>query len=490
MKLIFCLAFVFASIQNASALRNAKAADAEEIQEAIDDAVSLQKLIAFKETTPEDERSETFEADLLSLATERKAAYEKAIWLAIRAYDILPFRYGQPALPGGKTSLPSPEQRKQKKISWVPVFEDKQMYRIQDETGEVQVIMNMDKNDVANTASDGISRIWPEAFLSPVELASFLIHEKIHFEQFIDPQRASKTTGAMEVEAYKAQLRLMDNGPLVFTADEARRHRASVNEMISEKKKQIAREEFRLAQGKKLISASIKSHTDVEIDDLITRARLQVQIASKDHDERLQRALIDLTERSCENPGYVRQSELDALAAPHGFLGNLAPPVLRNDCEKVYRYLLDGGRNAESLRALSTRPVVPVDARPIQPPVRPAPLNIRIPFSGSLPSIKNYAVTACGTTDQVPVNPQMATPSFPFEFETGRDDAIAGQLSANLGVCERQLFQLLIDFIRAGKGSLITPHWAQAAAARFRPSPVYQEPYYDPCRANGNKYCP
>lgn len=496
MKFTFCLAFLLLSIQNASALSNARTADAQEIQEAINEAVSLQAIMAHKvETTPAEQRDEDFKTELIKLSKERKAAYEKAIWLTIRAYDILPFRYGQPALPGGKTSLPSPEKLKHKDIAWVPVFEDKQMYRIQDETGKVMVVATVNKDDVANTASDGVSRIWPEAFLSPVELASFLIHEKLHFEQFTDPRRAGKTTGQMEVEAYKAQLRLLDEGPLVFNADEESRHRASVNEMLFYKKKQVALEKEQLARGEKLKEASILSHTAVEIDDLITQARLQVQIANRDHDERLQRSLHDLAQRSCDDAGTVTQDELDELPTPYGILGSPADPDLAAECVKVYDYLLGGGRDAETLRRLSYQPPaapVPVEARPYKPPVTAVPLNITTPFAGSIPSLRGVAVAACATDALLPLNENLTAPRYPYSFNPAYDEQVYQQQAAGLDACSAALFRRLFEVISRREGR-IDAKWVHDSAAVYRAAAAPPPPpptYYDPCRANGNKYCP
>lgn len=491
MKFTFCLAFLLLSIQNASALRNARTADAQEIQAAINEAVSMQAIMAHKvETTPEDQRDEKFKTQLVALAKDRKDAYEKAIWLTLRAYDILPFRYGQPALPGGKTSLPSPERRDSRTIAWIPVFEDKQMYRIQDENGKVVLIGTID--DDANTASDGVSRIWPGAFVSPVELASLLFHEKMHFEQFTDPRRAAKTSGEMELEAYKAQKRLLENGPLVFTAEEAARHRAAIDEKLAYKEKQVAREKARLARGEKPIEASIQSHTAVEIDDLITQARLQVQIANKDHDERLQRWLVDAARRSCDDSGSVGQEELDGLPTPYGFMGNLAAPDLRAECMKAYDYLIDGGRDAETLRRLSYRPVmpVPVEAVPYKPPVTAAPLNVKTPFFGSIPSLRGIAVAACATDALLPLNENVTSPRYPFSFDPATDERVYQEQAAGLDACSAALFRRLFEVISRREGR-IDAKWVHDSAAVYRAAAAPPPPtYYDPCRANGNKYCP
>lgn len=494
MRFTISLAFLLLASQNASAVRNAKTADAAEIQAAINEAVSLQAIMAYRvANTPEKQRDEKFKSGLVELSKERKAAYEKAIWLTIRAYDILPFRYGQPALPSAKTSLPSPERTQGKIITWIPVFEDRQMYRIQDEYGTHVMTLTID--DDANTASDGVSRIWPEAFLSPVELASTLIHEKIHFEQFTSPRPDGKTQGERELAGYRAQKRLLDNGPLVFTPDEARRHRAVVDQKLAYKADQVAREKAGLARGEKPLVASIVSHTAVEIDDLITQARLQVQIANQDHDERLQRQLAEAARRSCDDPGAVRQAELDGLPTAFGFLGNLAAPDLPAECVKVYNYLLDGGRDADELRRLSYRaeaPVAPapVEARPYKPPLAAPPLNAVYPFSGAIRSLKGIAVAACATDAQLPLDENVTSPRHPYSFEPALDERIYREEAAGLDSCSAALFRRLFEVITRREGR-IDAKWIHDSAAAYRAAAAPPPPvYYDPCRANGNKYCP
>lgn len=438
---------------------------------------------------------------LRTLISDRNTARERALWLTIRAFGILRFEYGEPVLPTGVSVLRSPQNGK--KITWLPIVAASRRYSIQNEVGRSVSTEELGKNESGNFASDGIARIFPPAFRNPSTLASTIVHELIHFQQATTRGRGDVLTpGESEVEAYEAQQQMTQGGIFGFTDEQEVEEYAYLETNLKKRRIQAATERAEVTRrsGLPIDEFSVASLPSDAISRLANAARRQVKISQAAHDERLRNDLIDIARRSCALPGIISQSELNDLQNPHSplFSSDAPPPADLADCAPAYEYLLNGGRDWDRLSSLARKQIVPIRIPPFVrvvpaealPPVRVVPATPKIPFSSSLSQLRNYAVATCGTTGPVPLNQQMVTPGYPFAFDPGGDNAIASQLSENLGVCERQLFQLLIDFIRAGKGALITPHWAQDAAARFRPSPVYQEPYYDPCRANGNKYCP
>ncbi len=473
MKSAFAAILLCWSVQDAAAFQRPKDKDLAEIREQLDAA-----------------NDKTLDR------AQRNDAREKALWLTIRAYDILSFQYGGPVFPTRTSVLRSPQNGK--KISFIPVVAAVGSYAIQNEIGRRRGTETLGIEESGNFASDGVARIFPSAFSNPSALASTILHELMHFRQATTPGVGDVLTpGEFEVEAYDAQLADTEAGFFPFTDVELDAEKAYLKKNLKKKKAQAVKERAQVnrSRGVPIDGYSVASLRADAIKELADKARRQVQIANKDHDARLRITLLDIALRSCDGPGTISQSELNGIPQPHSpFFANDAPrPEGLEECAQVYDYLAGGGRDNAELRRVSVRPAVPAEIRPYVPPAPAtpaAPLNIQFPFSGSLPRFKDYAVAACGTLDKVPVNTRLTLPSYPYRFESDRDTLIVNELSANLGQCERQLFGLLIDYIRSGRGSEITAEWSQAAAARFRPAPAYQPPYYDPCRANGNKNCP
>ena len=115
-----------------------------------------------------------YEKKLAELRMAQRDAAEKAIWLTIRAYDIIPFDDSRPIFPNGISVLGSPE--KGKNITWLPIFAIDERMPVQDEFGHSAGNREPDPRRAGNTASDGISRIYPSAFNNPAELASIINH--------------------------------------------------------------------------------------------------------------------------------------------------------------------------------------------------------------------------------------------------------------------------------------------------------------------------
>lgn len=505
MRRTIAFLLLLGAVENASAIHRANAKDRAEIADHLRAAhnaavdINLTRVNLRGKTG---EEAENLRAAIQRLAGDRDAARERALWLTIRAYGILDFRYGEPVLPTAVSVLRSPQNGKE--ITWLPIVADSRDYSIQNEVGRTVSTERLGKDESGNFASDGIARIFPSAFTNPATLASTIAHELIHFQQATTRGRGDVLTpGESEVEAYEAQQQMTQGGIFGFTEEEKEAENAYLEKNLKKRRLQAAKERAEVTRrsGLPIDEFSVASLSADAIARLAAKARQQVRIAQADHDERLRNDLRDIALRSCDAPGIIPQRELNDLPKPHSpfFSSDAPPPADLGDCLPAYAYLLNGGRDSQRLRALAVphitpvpvqpfQPLVPAQPRPYQPPVPLVPVTPQIPFSSGFPRMRDYAVAACGTTGQVPVDKSMTTPSLPYDFEPNRDNVIADRLAANLGACESQLFRLLIDYIRAGRGAEITASWAQAAAAGFRP--VYREPYYDPCRANGNKYCP
>ena len=508
MKYELALIFLFCSFQDAYGLKNANTQNHDDIVKLIQKAND--KDVDITEKTEDRNKAARnrnwaavaqFDNQIFALKEERKATYEQALWLTIKAYDILSFTGDSPALPNGTSFLRSPE--KGKSITWVPIFEDNGPKLIQNEIGRTFKVPELDPDVVGNTASDGVSRILPGAFTSPAALASVIIHEKIHFEQNTTPRTGLELTpGEREVAAYSEEKRILENGTL-GESEEINERLQDVGFLLAKKKKQAAieRAKVKKAKGLPIDEYSIASHSGDELNKLVAQAREQVKIAFKDHDDRLLVSLLDLTSISCRSPGSVTPAMLAKLGQPHdeNYWRTAAP----NDCNEAYIYLAQGGRDARVLRSLSTPPAA---VQPLPPPVRPIPPLPPEPraaqpirardFFSMLPLAKDLAVTACQSSTQVPVDPALTRPFREITFSPEFDDQTANNLANGLGDCENRLFRRLIERIRSGEGPQISAGWVQGTAAAYRLSPGYSPGNIAPpsggrrCEEYGNLHCP
>lgn len=426
------------------------------------------------------------------LEKERNDAYEQAIWQTIRAYGILPFdQNGQPILPRGTSVLASPE--KGKPIAWIPVFEDIGIKPQQNETGRTAPIRIVGTDVLGNTASDGVSRIHPGAFTSPAELASIINHEYRHFKQITTLGEADiKTAAELEVEAYEEEKRLLDQNVLGFTSEEKDYQQGRLKDLIHKKTALAAKQRAAADRngGSFRPEPSYPSHSQVDIDSLVEKARAQVAISNRDHDERLLGTLAAVVWRACENPGSVGQDELDLLPFPRGPNFGVGRNVgLVGDCFDLFStqagFLRLGiGLSASNLRAgmMKPAPAPPATppirrALPVPPAVNPIQPTPKTPFSDLLPSLQRLAVTACQSPGNISTR-ALARDSMYIRFSL-TDGAIVNRLATGLGSCERAVFDRLVGLVRAGKGPMIDDQLLRDLAAANR-APVLIPPAKDP----------
>ncbi len=541
----------FASAQDAFAIKAASSAEIAAIQKQIfvgnrmdADVKDAELKVVLAKTARESEGKILELKNALAREQDKQsAARTKAIHMTILAYGL------KPASWSGKSVMTSTKDRT---ITWMPVARESAARQVQSADGALKDVKQDKEDYVGLTYPDGVTALPPKAFeKGPGYLASILLHERTHFEQFTTDGKGNKMSYAeAQKEAYKAQV---DNGSYFFDEknDKERATKKGIEGLLATEVIKVDDEIKASIEARKGLKGLVrrflppvappdifeaKVHTNAELADisgLVARARAQADIASRerekreaivrtaaeksarrDHDEQLKKTIGVLALRSCANPGSVTQAELDGLPRPYDenfFYGKLPSGLEGADgtgyCTEPYFYMgrSTGDRlDAEELRILSTSmapanapiPERPIDARPLQP-VLPVRVVAQIPFNTVFLGLKAFAVKACGTTNLVPVDKALTAPSRPFFFLKGVDDPITDNLASGLGYCEESLFRRLIDKIRNGHGGEITAQWVHDEAASYRSAAGapsgYSRPQSDggdPCRDHDNIRCP
>lgn len=497
--------FLICATQCAGALQAARPQDYRDIQSQIDKKLAAENEIKsltvdLSNTRGNEAKEREIKTELSRLSKVQKDAAEQALWLTIRAYDIIPFADNEPMLDDGISVLRSPE--KGKRIAWLPIFEKEGRKELQDEFGNYAGFRTVGPRNAGNTASDGISRIFPAAFDSPVQLASFIIHEQVHFTQNTTRGKGDvKTTAELEVEAYEAELRLLNDSENVLGySDEIKRIQLkNLTEILDGRKGKkgekdaIGKRKLALDERAALIRSgallpaperSFPSHSEEELKRLAKEAREQIAIVQRDHDDRLRAAVIALSLRSCDSPGSVSRAELLELPRPH--FHRYWTTGIPNRCFDEYRYIAEGGTDSMLLRSISTPP----PNAQVPPSVGPVPLHPIKPkfFNSIFPDIKEYVIAACrGLRRDPPIH------SFYGDYSMmDNDENDARRLMVGQGVCAQQLFYRIIGRTRANGGYFsLTSKWVDGVIKENTPAPVTAPPYVDPTPAppGGGRRC-
>jgi hypothetical protein len=498
MRLLLALALLFCSLQEAVALQKANAQDYHDINDQlirknVAEAQIELKVEALRKA--KGDKASKLEIEIAALGKEQKNAAEQAMWLTARAYDIIAFADNEPRLDAGVSVIRSPE--KDKRIAWLPVFEDIGVKPVQDEFGRIVGTKKILPKNAGNTASDGISRIFPGAFTSPVELASYLIHEQRHFKQITTKNVGdAKTTAELEVEAYEEEQRLLTEDVLGYPPAISERQQIRLTGLLEGDSKgpgfRVKAKEERAAVdktrgGRPLPERSLVSHSEDEINSLIKRAKEQIVIAQRDHDERLRNTLLKLTAQSCANPGSVTQAELDGLPKPHNgyYLTSFRLP---DRCSSEYMYMALGGRNADVLRSTSAaQPVRPAPAAQPVPELPIARQPLLPPFSSAFLQMRGFALNACASPEQVSID-AFLTRFYDLSNEA-LDNSLAKQSVASLDDCSRLLFNEVFSTMRAQSGRLIDRQWIRNKVAEFSPRPGTTPGSGNPPPGGGGRGC-
>lgn len=490
---------------------------ANRLDKQIGDAVAL-VLKAQREEKTEEEISR-LQNRVLREKAKKYAALTKAIHMTIEAYGL------EPDKSIGTSVMRSTKGRK---LTWLPVAREMEAHEIERLNGSRSEIAQPKEKVYGITYPDGTTFMDPSVFEEgPGFLASYLLHERIHFEQITTDGKANKLTyAALQEEAYKAQV---DNANVFFDPKKPSRLMEDIARLLDEQTQIVKQEkkESETIKGRlrallprpnvEIFEATV--HTNAEMADisgLVATARSQAAVARRDreereartqaaaddaarldHDRRLRDYMLDMARRSCASPGSVDQSELDGLPLPHDTDFVKAYPQGAEDCVvRVFNFLARGA-DANELRIRSA-PLTAADARVSVPPIHVVPAVANKRFDASLPMLQHYAQAACRTQGQVPLDTELTSPRTRFQFFKEWDDKVAEGLAVGLGRCESLLFRKLIELIRAGEGSRIDAKWVQDAAAIYRsipdPAPGYAPPTgggrAPRCEDYGNIRCP
>lgn len=493
-----------AGAQSAFALKKASSSEVREIQAQIYLANKMDSAIREAEGRLVVAKNSPFNAGKVieldkALAREinkQSAARTKAMHMTILAYGLEPVGWS------GTSVMPWTKGRT---IHWQPVAREREARQIQNADGKFRDVKQ--GGDYAGiTYIDGVTYMDPSAFeKGPGFLASYLLHERVHFEQFTTAGKGDAMTYAeAQKEAYQAQV---DSASYFFDPNIPAdlRMMQDIERLRDEEQATVALEvdarkglkgilrRFRSPSGPPDVFES-KVHTNEELADisgLVSQARGQSEIARREteqreararaaaeqvaHDEGLKRTYAEMAVRSCANPGSVTQDELDDL--PVSFQKDLQwsgglPPGLDECAVQVY-FILRKGLDASRLRERSM-PVVPFAVLPDAPRVaaaRPSPpatpaAQPKIPLNSIFPTLKDVAVRACASPARAVFGVSVPQAASAYSFNRDRDDESAAVFSDGLGECSRGLFYKLIDTIRSGQASAFSDAWLRDMAKR------------------------
>jgi hypothetical protein len=202
--------------------------------------------------------------------TDRKNAYDRAIWTTVEYLEILP---PTQSLPTATMRRDAPN--KGKPVTWLPTFEDvSNIVEWVNEKGKK--VPPKDLKDVLGiTNADGRSLILPKAFKNPALLVSGIVHELEHFRQNTSESRSKLGPAEMEIEAYKVEEKLINDGVLVFPETQPGRELSRLGQITILKgdyEKAAERERVLRAAGKPIPRHDVRAPVKEEFDKIKERA--------------------------------------------------------------------------------------------------------------------------------------------------------------------------------------------------------------------------
>lgn len=378
----------------------------------------------------------------------------------------------------------------------------------------------------ARTRGNGVMEFYGQAFTSPEDLAVNIFHETSHWVDiagksggfnygsdlpqvsFRTEQHAYERAAAFALQiGANAQKQLVLAKQFELQAKESEEKHLTWPQVLL-KRDWIGRDRgmMAMAPAESEISPGdeelLRQKMDEAQERTNARAREQLEIAHRDHDERLKNTYLDLANRSCSNPGSVTQAELDSLPKPHNMDAMAEPPGLTECLSSVYRGLLNGA-NAEDLERYST----PKRAADLFPPrqVVPDASVPPTPFENVLPELSAFAAEACRAPETVSIvdfQARNGREHFYYDYSyMGRDADIAAGLSSRFDECSKALFRRLIDMHRGRQYQEILSidrQWIRSFVAANSSVPGSSPGYTPPsgggrvprCEDFGNRRCP
>ncbi len=449
--------------------------------------------------------------DLMDKAVAAESAMHEHLNRALTKIKVS-YHVGPEVGAGDRTIANGPLQGSRRKYS--PVFAPKGLGKVReaeaDGASEKHYLrFEPDANTLGETWEDGTVIVLLKVFKdaqkagNPGVVAAILQHEAVHFNDLVTT--GWHTTEENERHAYEEGLKTaalfeLDKTQIGFIERKKIEHSRTIwlNDHIpfgpalhspfpNAAQEEQNRRDYEFEQTHKS-EFELDREKLREIQETRQAAR---EAADKDHDERLRDTLVDLTNRSCANPGSVTQAELNGLPRPHHkyfYLMDTATERLPDglNCPFAYLYLARGGMDAEEVAGLSTTPVAaqPIPQGPAVVPVRPTPPP---PFSTVLPQFKEFAMKACRDPEQVQLYYYLYRP-YDLSYRE-YDDHLAGDLSNGLADCPRNLLHELISTIRAGGYGRIDRQWIRDKVAAYSRSPDSSSGYTPPSGGGGRRRC-
>lgn len=328
-KALVCL-FCLLTARIAFAIKRASQLENQAIQEQIIAANRLDNKVKGTVTDFEKAKNDKFSPDEIRRLEKAKrraedeqlAAYTKAIHMTILAYDLEPpSRQGTSAMP----------LTKGRSIMWLPVAREAESRQIQDAHGEMKRLPQPRNRYSGVTYPDGVTYIDPKTVRKGVGvLASTLLHERTHFEQFTTAGRGDKMSyREAEVESLQAE---KDNAPLFFDPEKDQGQISEIETWLADAQAKVRQEEEARKGLNGLIRRILPSvpppetfesrlHTDEELAAIKKRAEELRALVEEETRRRHGEALYRIAVKLCAIPSNGHNALAEAgYLSPEGYL--------------------------------------------------------------------------------------------------------------------------------------------------------------------------
>lgn len=389
-----------------------------------------------------------FDAQIAAENVALDLARKEAIYLTIIAYDIVPTNPQGIGLQPAGTSV-SRGPTKNGRYTWLLVARDNIPLKQIRSDGSSAPSEPVDGDPSAATTPDGLSRVFPKAFLHPEWLAGALVHERTHFEQYTTPNKADlKTPAELDVAAYEDDLEYAKQ--LGFPENELQNYLSAVKSLKAEKEVKAVEErakfDARKARGEPPSELFTVPTPKEELKAIMKEAAaLSRQVADASNRRHLQ-TLGLMAQKICDQK-EVTQAEFDDLryVTDPGFYHDEAQGFIKNNGGRscwagVYQQML---QELESGRTLSASAY----NRPWHTPAAP---SIPVPPAQS-PSIEPYRPEPDAAELAALATKACADPNSVNGFDVAIGWFPTGKMlplnaGSNLSGCAKALFDKLMGY--------------------------------------------
>lgn len=262
-------------------------------------------------------------------AKERQhAAFTKAIHMTIKAYDLAP------ASRRATSVMPLTKGRE---IEWLPLSRDPQAHRVRSARGIEKELPQPTKLYHGITYYDGATFIDRRAFEYGVGwLASTILHERVHFEQYTTPGGAQMTREERDELAYKAEednvatfFDLATESHLIAEIETKRAENKAIADAQREKRKTLEGRVRLALDHLKVEAFDYRPHSDAEIAEMRTEVEAARAAAAEDLESLRNGAARDF--EAARQRGFVGRAFEPKLPEPRA----LEPKTLSGDALRV-----------------------------------------------------------------------------------------------------------------------------------------------------------